>query len=75
MTDLVPLADGRRVRHAGEQYPDAYSRGTGTVVEHKIMSGGHVEYRVRRDRPILPDMPRESWWAASATITTTGGPE
>lgn len=28
-----PLAVGTRVRHRGEQYPEAYERGTGTVVE------------------------------------------
>jgi hypothetical protein len=60
-----PWPEGTRVRHIGEQYT---SEATATILGHEIVSGGHIEYRVLRDKPLLPDMPRETWWAATATI-------
>lgn len=63
-----PFPPGTRVRHYGQQYPEALE-GTATVLEvHEERTGGW-EYLVQRDRPIFPDSPNQpTWWASYHTI-------
>lgn len=48
-----PIPVGTRVRHIGEQYPEAYLHGTGTVVEvvRYYPQDRSYEYLVRCDKP------------------------
>ena len=63
------LRPGARVRGRGEQYPEAFDRGTGTVLLVMEKAGSSwsrtygqpdVEVLVLKDRPLLPGMPRIS---------------
>ena len=62
-----PFAPGSRVRHAGEQYEEAEYGGTATILEIKGPFGHSWEYLVERDKPLLPGMDRQSWWASHTT--------
>lgn len=71
MADLDRLSEeatGRRVRHAGEQYPGAYA-GTATVVA--LLDNGDVV--VERDQPLLPGMSRRTVWPGWATVAVRSG--
>lgn len=61
------LKPGTRVRHAGEQYPEASTRGTAFVVS-SFITNGHLEYRIRRDRPLVQGMSRLTDWSSEATV-------
>lgn len=59
---------GDRVRHYGEQYSEAHTNGTATVLA--VMQSGRtisgrpdIELIVRRDRPFLPSMSPVTNWA------------
>jgi hypothetical protein len=63
------LRPGRRVRHRGERYPEAYDHGTGVIlaVMEKPNSawsadwgGRDIELIVLRDRPMFEDWSRLS---------------
>lgn len=66
-----PLAPGTRVRHHGEQYPEAYRDGT-AVVLYAFVYNGHLEYRVCRDRPLVEGMSAETDWSDEATYVIDG---
>lgn len=66
-----PLPAGTRVRHYGQQWPDAIWDGTATVIEH-FYAGRHLEYRMQRDKPLFGSDTGE--WAAWATVPTRGRP-
>lgn len=46
---VTQFPPGMRVRHAGEQWPEAFRTGTGRVEEAFIVQGVHVEVKVRKD--------------------------
>jgi hypothetical protein len=62
-----PLAVGARVRHYGQQYPEAKA-GTATILQVKPQSDGHYEYQVQRDAPLVEGLPNTpTWWASYMT--------
>lgn len=69
LEEVFPV--GTRVRNYGEQYSNAIRLGTASVLGSKIVSGGHVEYQVQRDRPV-PGIPNPTWWASHRTIKVLG---
>lgn len=74
-----PMPNGTRVRHISQEYPRAFSKGTGNIVAAKgPYSDGAYEYLVRtHDITLAPesDSPEtvETWWASYATapVNTT----
>lgn len=58
----TPLPNGTRVRHGGEQYPEACRDGTANIIGH-FWIGNHLEYKVKRDKPRFTDGPLECEWA------------
>lgn len=58
----TPMLSGTRVRHAGEQYPEALREGTADIVGH-FWIGDHLEYRVVRDGVRRDRAPEEREWA------------
>lgn len=44
----IPMPDGTRVRHGGQQYSRAVNFGTAVIVGH-FWIGDHLEYRIRYD--------------------------
>lgn len=71
MTVEIPKV-GDRVRHAGEQYPEAIRSGTATVIEVIPPRGNRdvswTEIVVQRDKPLWGDMNTRTQWALMATI-------
>jgi hypothetical protein len=63
-----PYPAGLRVRNYGEQYDEAIHKGTAVIVEAKPQRDGTYEYRVRRDKPLVPGGDLETWWASYSTF-------
>jgi len=59
-----PIPVGTRVRHRGEQYPEAFRDGTGTVVEvlRYYPQDRTYEYLVQCDRP--------PFWSGGETLVS-----
>lgn len=58
---------GQRVRHSGEQYPEAYAEGTSTI-EHILVRGNDVEIIIHRDKPRWSATDTHSQWSNRYTI-------
>ncbi len=65
--DYATLPPGERVRHRGEQWPEAYDQGTGVVLAvmekpnsawSQSWGGADVELIVLKDKPLLPGLSR-----------------
>ncbi len=52
------LAPGVRIRHRGQQHPEAYANGTGVIVHVTIRSERDVELVVAYDEPRFEGMSR-----------------
>ena len=65
-----PFPKGTRVRHYGQQYYEAYEKGTAVILDYKGPYGDKsYEYLVQRDNSILPGMSNEpTWWASYHTF-------
>lgn len=62
------LRVGQRVRHAGQQYPEAYRNGTGVIEKifrsPRIIWGKEdVELIVKRDKPMWGPDDTHGYWA------------
>lgn len=67
---MHPLPVGARVRHYGQQYPEART-GTATIVQVKgPLRDGSYEYKVRTTRPFEIYGPEDHlrWWSSFTTI-------
>jgi hypothetical protein len=61
------LEVGQRVRHSGEQYSEAYSKGT-SVIERIFVRENDVEVIIKRDEPRWSPTDTHSQWANYHTI-------
>lgn len=64
VTEAGELFVGQRVRHIGEQYPDAILHGTAVIERIFIKAGGKdVELIARRDKPRWGPEDTHGFWA------------
>jgi len=70
-----PYPAGTRVRHDGEQYPEAFRNGTGTVTDH-FWRGPWLEYVIERDtdHPLTAFLGRRTEWSSERTVAIEATP-